>query len=84
MDAFAVSLGIRTTRRADDFRSRFRLAFHFGLFQVLMAILGWQAENTIADYISTVNHWVAIGLLTYVGVNKVRSGLSNHNNDEEM
>jgi manganese efflux pump family protein len=83
MDAFAVSLGIGTTRRAEDLRSRFRLAFHFGLFQALMTILGWLVGSTIANYISAFDHWIAMGLLTYVGVNMVRSGLSNHNGDEE-
>jgi putative Mn2+ efflux pump MntP len=75
MDAFAVSLGIGTTRRAEDFRSRFRLAFHFGLFQALMTILGWLAGSTIANLIAAFDHWVAMALLGYVGVNMLRSGL---------
>jgi manganese efflux pump family protein len=33
MDAFAVSLGIGATARAESWRARFRLSFHFGLFQ---------------------------------------------------
>jgi len=77
MDAFAVSLGIGTTRRAEDFRSRFRLAFHFGLFQSLMTLLGWLAGSTIARYIAAFDHWVAFGLLAYVGVNMIRSGLGH-------
>lgn len=76
MDAFAVSLGIGTTRRAEDMRSRFRLAFHFGLFQALMTLAGWLAGSTIAVYISAFDHWVAMALLGYVGVNMIRSGLS--------
>jgi len=76
MDAFAVSLGIGTTRRAEDFRSRFRLAFHFGLFQALMTLLGWLVGSTIANLIAAFDHWVAMALLGYVGVNMIRSGLS--------
>ncbi|MBI4927540.1 MAG: manganese efflux pump [Anaerolineae bacterium] len=76
MDAFAVSLGIGTTRKAEDFRSRFRLAFHFGIFQGLMTVIGWLAGSTIAGYISNFDHWVAMALLAYVGVNMVRSGLN--------
>ena len=77
MDAFAVSLGIGTTRRAEDPRSRFRLAFHFGLFQSLMTVLGWLAGSTVARYISAFDHWVAFALLAYVGGNMLRSGLNN-------
>ena len=43
MDAFAVSLGIGTTRRANSPRPVFRLSFHFGLFQGLMPVVGWWA-----------------------------------------
>ena len=76
MDAFAVSLGIGTTRKADDFRARFRLAFHFGFFQALMTVLGWLAGSTIAGIIGAYDHWIAMALLGYVGVNMVRSGLN--------
>jgi putative Mn2+ efflux pump MntP len=81
MDAFAVSLGIGTTRRAEDFRSRFRLAFHFGLFQALMTVLGWLAGSTISRYISAFDHWIALALLGYVGINMLRSGLSKDDDD---
>lgn len=78
MDAFAVSLGIGTSRRAEDFRSRFRLAFHFGIFQSLMTVLGWLAGSTIARFISSFDHWIAMGLLGYVGYNMIRSGFDKN------
>ena len=40
MDAFAVCLGAGTTQHIKGPRPVFRLAFHFGLFQALMPILG--------------------------------------------
>jgi len=75
MDAFAVSLGIGTTRQASLPRPIFRLSFHFGFFQCLMPILGWLAGSTIASLISWFDHWVAMGLLTFVGMRMIRSGL---------
>ena len=77
MDAFAVSLGIGTSRTAEDGRSRFRLSFHFGLFQTGMTLLGWLAGSTIANFINQIDHWVALALLSYVGINMIRSGLSH-------
>jgi putative Mn2+ efflux pump MntP len=41
MDAFAVSLGVGTGGKASDRRSRWRLAAHFGIFQMGMTLLGW-------------------------------------------
>ncbi len=76
MDAFAVSIGIGTTRQARGARPIFRLAFHFGLFQFLMPVLGWAAGSAFASAIAAFDHWVALALLSFVGVRMIRSGLS--------
>ena len=85
MDAFAVCLGAGTQPRTAGPRQTFRLAFHFGLFQFLMPVVGWFAGVTIERYIAAFDHWIAFGLLAFVGVRMVRSGFSNeqevHNND---
>jgi putative Mn2+ efflux pump MntP len=75
MDAFAVSIGAGTGGQVTDLRSKIRLAFHFGLFQAGMTLIGWLAGTTIQRWITSIDHWVAFGLLTYVGVNMIRSGL---------
>jgi manganese efflux pump family protein len=75
MDAFAVSLGIGTSRQASTPRPIFRLSFHFGLFQFFMPILGWLAGTRIATLISAFDHWVALALLAFVGGRMIRSGL---------
>ncbi len=75
MDAFAVSLGIGTSGTAQSPRPIFRLSFHMGLFQGLLTFLGWLAGSTIANLISAVDHWIAMGLLAFVGVRMIRSGL---------
>jgi manganese efflux pump family protein len=74
MDAFAVCLGVGAQTRTRDPRPVFRLAFHFGLFQFLMPVIGWFAGTTIVRYISAYDHWVAFGLLAFVGIRMIRSG----------
>jgi putative Mn2+ efflux pump MntP len=74
MDAFAVCLGAGTQARTSGPRPVFRLAFHFGLFQFLMPVIGWFAGTTIVRYISAYDHWVAFGLLAFVGIRMIRSG----------
>ncbi|MDD4788844.1 MAG: manganese efflux pump MntP family protein, partial [Pirellulales bacterium] len=44
-----------------------RIAFHFGLFQFMMPVLGWLAGRNAAAYISEWDHWLAFGLLGLVG-----------------
>ena len=75
MDACAVSLCAGTTGFIKGLRPVFRLSFHFGLFQALMPVLGWFAGSRIAGLISSFDHWIALGLLAFVGVRMIRSGL---------
>lgn len=67
MDAFAVSIGIGLKQCQVSSRTTLRLAWHFGLFQFLMPILGWLAGLTFAHWISSVDHWIAFGLLGAIG-----------------
>lgn len=67
MDAFAVSIAAGTSGKLVGKRATFRLSFHFGLFQAMMPVIGWFAGIYIADLISAVDHWVAFGLLLFVG-----------------
>ncbi len=81
MDAFAVCLGAGTQESTAGPRPTFRLAFHFGLFQFLMPVLGWFAGATIERYIAAFDHWVAFGLLAFVGGRMILSGFSTKDND---
>jgi len=67
VDAFAVALaaGLRLERLTG--RHLFRLGFHFGLFQAFMPVLGWFAGFTVQRWISAADHWIAFGLLVFVG-----------------
>lgn len=78
IDAFVVSLAATASRRVSGVRATFRLAFHFGLFQFLMPVLGWAAGRTLEKYIVPVDHWIAFGLLAFIGVRMIRSGLGQN------
>ncbi len=72
MDAFAVAIASGVRLKRVSLRQFFRLAWHFGLFQALMPIIGWSAGLTVRDTIERFGHWVAFGLLVYVGLNMIR------------
>ena len=67
IDAFAVCMAVGALPGPHGPRQAFRLAFHFGLFQCLMPIVGWLAGTSIEPYIRDVDHWVAFALLVFVG-----------------
>jgi len=67
MDAFAVAIGASISLEKVSGRQLFRFSWHFGLFQALMPVLGWAMGQTVAEYIASFDHWLAFGLLGYVG-----------------
>jgi putative Mn2+ efflux pump MntP len=72
MDAFAVSVGLSLRPEGLTNKQTFRMAFHFGVFQFVMPMLGWQATRSILpDYIEPYDHWVAFGLLLIIGVKMI-------------
>lgn len=71
MDAFAVAVSSSVIIGKITGRHVFRLGFHFGLFQALMPILGWLAGNSIQKYITRWDHWIAFGLLTFIGIKAI-------------
>jgi putative Mn2+ efflux pump MntP len=56
-------------------RHVFRLAFHFGLFQFLMPVLGWLGGAAVHRHVSGIDHWIAFGLLGIVGGRMLWEGL---------
>jgi putative Mn2+ efflux pump MntP len=67
MDAFAVSVADGARARQRRFGHAFRLALTFGLFQALMPLMGWAVGLGFKDIISSVDHWIAFGMLGLVG-----------------
>jgi len=67
MDAFAVAVVAGLTVKPLTKRHVFRLSFHFGLFQGLMPAIGWVAGFAVHKYIAAFDHWIAFGLLAFVG-----------------
>ncbi len=76
MDASAVSLVAAVSGYAEDSRSTFRLAFHFGLFQFLMPVFGWFLGVRFSSCFEAFDHWIAFGLLLFVGGRMMLSGLN--------
>lgn len=75
VDAFAVALSTGVILPRIGFRDIFRLAWHFGLFQSLMNILGWAGGLGFRSLIEAFDHWIAFCLLTFVGIRMIIEAL---------
>lgn len=67
MDAFAVSIVTGSVYREIHVKHVLRMALFFGGFQAAMPMIGFLAGLGMKQYISGVDHWVAFGLLSFVG-----------------
>jgi len=84
MDAFAVSIAAGVSLKRVSFRQTFRLSWHFGLFQALMPIIGWSVGLTIYRLIEDYDHWVAFGLLAFVGFKMIRDAFRDETSEESV
>ena len=84
MDAFAVAIATGVALKQVSPRQFFRLSWHFGLFQALMPIIGWAAGMTIYKFITSIDHWIAFGLLGYVGFHMIREALAPDDEEEPV
>jgi putative Mn2+ efflux pump MntP len=76
MDAFAVAI---TQGACLDIRTpKYPLAIGvtFGLFQAAMPLIGWIAGYSFKGIIARLDHWIALVLLSAVGIKMFVDGLS--------
>ena len=67
MDAFAVSVTNGIIIRELKIGHALKVGLYFGVFQALMPLIGWLAGSQFKDYIVSVDHWIAFGLLAFIG-----------------
>jgi len=75
MDAFAVSVSASLCMTAIPLAIALRAAFAFGFFQFGMPLLGWFLGSSFRTYIEHFDHWIAFGLLGFVGVKMIIEGI---------
>ncbi len=67
MDAFAVSIAKGIVISHERRRAAILLASFFGGFQMFMPVIGWYAGLGLKEIIAGVDHWIAFGLLAFIG-----------------
>ena len=82
MDAFAVSITKGITFRKIDTYISFKIAFFFGLFQGLMPLIGWSVGIKFQSYITAIDHWIALFLLSFIGIKMILEAYEDSRNPE--
>ncbi len=77
-DTFAVSVSSGLLRKEIVFWQAVRIAFFLAVFQAVMPVLGWLGGITIKDWIAPFDHWVALGILSILGVKMLLESLKKN------
>lgn len=76
MDAFAVAICRGLAMKKLNWQHAAIIAAYFGGFQALMPLAGWALGSTFAEYIQSIDHWIAFVLLALIGGNMIREAVS--------
>lgn len=71
MDAFAVSITNGAVLQKVNWLTALRIAACFGIFQGAMPFIGWSIGKVGEQLIHTVDHWIALILLCYLGMKMI-------------
>jgi putative Mn2+ efflux pump MntP len=66
-DAFAVSISSGLAIKHMKVNKALKIALFFGGFQALMPLIGWFAGLSLSFWITPIDHWIAFGLLSFIG-----------------
>lgn len=72
MDAFAVSICKGLSMKNMKWKSAVIIALYFGIFQALMPVIGFLLGSTFSVLVQKVDHWIAFGLLSIIGLNMIK------------
>ena len=77
MDCFTVSIVSGVILRRSVSAAVLRMAVLFGLFQAAMPLIGWLSIAYFSHYLEAVDHWIAFGLLMFVGGKMIKESFED-------
>lgn len=80
-DAFAAALAIGVKKRVVNAQLVLSVGTVFAAFQAAMPVIGWLLASSFSEFVAPVDHWIAFGLLSLLGVNMIREAVSASEND---
>lgn len=77
MDCFTMSIVSGVILRRKFCTAILRMAVLFGLFQAAMPLIGWFGTSYFSHYLEAVDHWIAFGLLVFVGGKMIKESFED-------
>ncbi|MDM0003147.1 manganese efflux pump MntP [Variovorax sp. J22G73] len=73
-DAFAAAVGKGAALRKPSWREALRTGLIFGVIEALTPVIGWAAGLAAASYVAKWDHWIAVTLLSVLGLRMIWAG----------
>lgn len=83
MDAFAVSVCKGLQMHKINKAHTAVIGLFFGGFQAFMPLIGWLLGKQFEKYITSFDHWIAFGLLAFLGGKMVIEAIKGEGDDDE-
>ncbi len=74
-DSFAVSVSCGLMKQEIKFKQAVFVAGSLAFFQAVFPVIGWFFGTKINNVIASVDHWIAFGLLSLIGVKMIIEGV---------
>jgi len=74
-DSFAVSVSCGLMRKEIKFNQAIIVAGSLAFFQAIFPLLGWFLGIKISTLIASYDHWIAFGLLAFIGFKMIIEGI---------
>ncbi len=81
-DSFAVSLTFGVVQNRVLFRQAVPVALILAVFQAGLLVAGYFLGTLISDFVKTADHWVALILLSFLGIRMIAEGVGRKENEE--
>lgn len=70
-DASAVSLSYGSSNKHYSVKTAVITALTFGIFQMLMPVLGWSIGKVGSTFVQSYDHWIAFAILAFLGIKMI-------------
>lgn len=77
-DSFAVSLGCGAMQSSISLRKAVKIALIMALFQGIFPVIGFYMGYYVQEYVESIDHWIAFGLLVFLGFKMIFDSMRKH------
>ena len=81
-DTFAISLSFGVVKNKILFRQAVRVALVLAFFQAGLLVAGYFLGSVISNFMKAADHWVALILLSFLGIRMIVEGVRRKDGDE--